>query len=74
MAKYEYTYESGGVGIMILNIILPYTSVFMAMDETNPDHATMIQLFQNQTKLEKYVDYLGDDPNRPFNLQEIINL
>ena len=39
------------------------------------DHQTLINIFDyNIVKLEKYVDYLGDDPSRIFDLNEILNI
>ena len=39
------------------------------------DHQTLINIFDYDiVKLEKYVDYLGDNPSVAFNLNEIMNL
>lgn len=74
MAKYTYEYTQNSELNMELKIYVPTTIVYMVLSPEIPDHALMIAMFTNQDKLEKYVDYLGDDPNRPFNMQEIINL
>jgi tetrahydromethanopterin S-methyltransferase subunit H len=47
----------------------------MYLDSDLSNHTQMVQIFDSSvTALEKYVDYLGDNPNRPFNLQEILTI
>jgi len=71
MAKYEYKYNQNQDGQMVLNIYLPQTVICMLLSPDIPEHFDMIAMFADQAKLERYVDYLGDDPNRPFVMAEI---
>lgn len=77
--KYSYIYDKDTEGYpntyRAITIYLPNTNVSMYLDSDIPDHTKMVQTFDSSiTSLEKYVDYLGDNPNRPFNLQEILTI
>ena len=77
MAKYEYEYIINPInnpeGYRLLTIIVDLSPVILFLSLDSPEHSILIPIFDsNVTSLEKYVDYLGDDPNRPFNLQEIL--
>jgi hypothetical protein len=89
MTKYNYTYIKESFGnpdyTRLLSIIKPETTIQMLLSEYDmddnlqlipkKDHQTLINIFDYDiVKLEKYVDYLGDNPNVSFNLDEIINL
>jgi hypothetical protein len=78
-AKYSYIYDKDTEGYpstyRAITIYLPKTDVSMYLDSDLPNHTQMVQTFDSSvTSLEKYVDYLGDDPNRPFNLPEILTI
>jgi hypothetical protein len=77
MAKYEYEYIINPInnpeGYGLLTIIVDNSPVILFLSLDSLDHAPLIPILDSDiTSLEKYVDYLGDDPNRPFNLQEIL--
>ena len=79
MAKYEYEYiinpKGNPEGYRLLTIIVNNSPVILFLSLDSPQHSILIPIFDsNVISLEKYVDYLGDDPNRPFNLQEILNI
>jgi hypothetical protein len=88
MTKYNYTYikESyGNPDYTRLLTIYGKTTIQMLLSEYDmddnlqlipkKDHQTLINIFDyNIVKLEKYVDYLGDDPSRIFDLNEILNI
>jgi hypothetical protein len=71
----------GSVNIKINDITIILSPIQKVLDEgtdsiiesVNNDHIELINLFEtNKTALEKYVDYLGNNPNIPFNLSEIL--
>ena len=89
MTKYNYTYIKGSFGnpdyTRLLTIIKEGTTIQMLLSEyeindngeliPKDDHQTLINIFDYDiVKLEKYVDYLGDNPSVAFNLNEIMNL
>jgi uncharacterized protein YfbU (UPF0304 family) len=89
MTKYNYTYIKESYGnpdyTRLLTIIKEGTTIQMLLSEYDmddnlqlipkKDHQTLINIFDyNIVKLEKYVDYLGDDPSRIFDLNEILNI
>ena len=79
MAKYEYEYIINPInnpeGYRLLTIIVNNNPVILFLSLDSPEHSILIPIFDsNVTSLEKYVDYLGDNPNRAFNLQEILNI
>jgi hypothetical protein len=79
MARYEYEYiinpKGNPEGYRLLTIIVNNSPVILFLSLDSPDHAPLIPFLDSDiTCLEKYVDYLGDDPNRPFNLQEILTI
>lgn len=79
MAKYEYEYIINPInnpeGYRLLTIIVNNSPVILFLSLDSPQHSILIPIFDsNVTSLEKYVDYLGDNPNRAFNLQEILNI
>lgn len=88
MTKYNYTYikESyGNPDYTRLLTIYGKTTIQMLLSEyeindngeltPKDDHQTLINIFDyNIVKLEKYVDYLGDDSSRIFDLNEILNI
>lgn len=78
MTKYEYEYIINPIGnpqgYRLLTIIVDLSPVILFLSLDSPDHAPLIPILDSDiTSLEKYVDYLGDDPNRPYNLQEILS-
>jgi hypothetical protein len=89
MTKYNYTYIKESYGnpdyTRLLTIFKEGTTIQMLLSEYDmddnlqlipkKDHQTLINIFDyNIVKLEKYVDYLGDDPSRIFDLNEILNI
>jgi hypothetical protein len=89
MTKYNYTYIKESYGnpdyTRLLTIFKEGTNIQMLLSEYDmddnlqlipkKDHQTLINIFDyNIVKLEKYVDYLGDDPSRIFDLNEILNI
>jgi hypothetical protein len=89
MTKYNYTYIKESYGnpdyTRLLTIIKEGTTIQMLLSEyeindngeliPKDDHQTLINIFDYDiVKLEKYVDYLGDNPSVAFNLNEIMNL
>jgi hypothetical protein len=89
MTKYNYTYIKESFGnpdyTRLLSIIKPETTIQMLLSEYDmddnlqlipkKDHQTLINIFDYDiVKLEKYVDYLGDDSSRIFDLNEILNI
>ena len=77
MAKYEYEYTinppGNPEGYRLLKIKKGESFIFNFLDIEDPDHAILIlTLEEDPIYLERYVDYLGDDKDRPFNLQEIL--
>jgi uncharacterized protein YfbU (UPF0304 family) len=89
MTKYNYTYIKESYGnpdyTRLLTIIKEGTTIQMLLSEyeindngeliPKKDHQTLINIFDyNIVKLEKYVDYLGDDSSRIFDLNEILNI
>jgi hypothetical protein len=66
MSKYQYIYQNNE-----LQIIIPPNVIFMALDENDSVHLELISLLKNIINLELYVDYLGDNPNRAFDINEI---
>lgn len=74
MLKYNYEYNSEENGFRSLLIYNP-NIVIIFLDPSDPDHNKMIISFDNSIEcLEEYVNYLGDNPDRPFNIDEINNL
>lgn len=71
MAKYQYIYETNNDGNQELKILTDKTMVIMILDPNEPDHFALIALLSDVSKLERYVEYLGDDPDRPFVMSEI---
>jgi hypothetical protein len=89
MIKYNYTYIKGSFGnpdyTRLISIFKEGTTIQMLLSEyeindngeliPKDDHQTLINIFDYDiVKLEKYVDYLGDNPSVVFNLNEIMNL
>ena len=89
MTKYNYTYIKESYGnpdyTRLLTIVKEGTTIQMLLSEyeindngeliPKDDHQTLINIFDYDiVKLEKYVDYLGDNPSVAFNLNEIMNL
>jgi hypothetical protein len=89
MTKYNYTYIKESYGnpdyTRLLTIVKEGTTIQMLLSEyeindngeliPKDDHQTLISIFDYDiVKLEKYVDYLGDNPSVVFNLDEIMNL
>lgn len=89
MTKYNYTYVKESYGnpdyTRLLTIFKEGTTIQMLLSEYDmddnlqlipkKDHQTLINIFDyNIVKLEKYVDYIGDDPSRIFDLNEILNI
>ena len=89
MTKYNYTYIKESYGnpdyTRLLTIVKEGTTIQMLLSEyeindngeliPKDDHQTLINIFDYDiVKLEKYVDYLGDNPSVVFNLNEIMNL
>ena len=66
MSKYQYVYKNEE-----LQIIKESNVIFMKLDQNDPVHSELILLLKNSKNLEVYVDYLGDNPNRAFNINEI---
>lgn len=78
MTKYEYVYIINPInnpdGYRLLTIIVDFNPVILFLSLDSPEHSTLIPILDsNIISLEKYVDYLGDDPNRPYNLQKILS-
>ena len=76
-AKYSYIYDTDTEGYpstyRAITIYSLKTDVIIYLDSDLPNNTQMVQTFDSSvTSLEKYVDYLGDDPDRPFNLPEIL--
>ena len=71
---YNYEYNETPDGNMSLKIHTPTGTVMMVLSPEVEEHAQMITLFQNTAKLERYVEYLGSNPDRPFRINEITNL
>ena len=89
MTKYNYTYIKESYGnpdyTRLLTIFKEGITIQMLLSEYEIDydgklipkdeHFTLINIFDYDIiKLEKYVDYLGDDPNRIFDLNEILDM
>ena len=89
MTKYNYTYIKESYGnpdyTRLITIFKEGTTIQMLLSEyeindngeliPKDDHQTLINIFDYDiVKLEKYVDYLGDNPSVAFNLNEIMNL
>lgn len=89
MAKYNYTYVKESYGnpdyTRLITIFKEGTTIQMLLSEyeindngepiPKDDHQTLINIFDYDiVKLEKYVDYLGDDSSRIFDLNEILNI
>lgn len=79
MTRYEYEYIINPIGnpegYRLLTIMVDNSPVILFLSLDSPDHAPLIPILDSDiTSLEKYVDYLGDNPNRPFNLQEILTI
>ena len=89
MTKYNYTDIKGSFGnpdyTRLISIFKEGTTIQMLLSEyeindngeliPKDDHQTLINIFDYDiVKLEKYVDYLGDNPSVVFNLNEIMNL
>lgn len=89
MAKYKYNYIKQSFGnpdyTRLISIIKGEMNIQMLLSEyeiddnlqliPKKDHQILINIFDYDiNKLEKYVDYLGDKPSRPFDLNEILNL
>lgn len=89
MTKYNYTYIKQSYGnpdyTRLITIFKEGTTIQMLLSKyelndsgeliSKDDHQTLIDIFDYDiVKLEKYVDYLGDNPSVAFNLNEIMNL
>lgn len=77
--KYNYKYDKDTNGYpdtyRSITIDLPNTNVIMYLDSDLPNHTEMVKIFDsNVTALEKYIDYLGNNPDIPFNLSEILSI
>lgn len=73
-AKYNYTYTIVENKYRQLVIETPGNTVCMNLSPDDENHRLMIALFFDVRKLELYVNYLGDNPNRPFVIDEIMSL
>jgi hypothetical protein len=74
MSRYEYTYNILD-NIRQFAITTDTTIVSMILDANEEMHADIVALFDiDDIARDKYVDYLGDNPNRTFNKEEILSL
>jgi len=72
---YAYTQKENIYGLIIdckINAEDEANLVCFNFDINEPDHATLIGEFSDVNKLEKYVVYLCANPDRQFNLTEIL--
>lgn len=69
MTKYQYIYQNEE-----LQIIKGSNVIFIKLDINDSVHSQLITLLKNINNLELYVDYLGDNPNRVFDINEIKNI
>lgn len=72
---YAYTQKENIYGLIIDCKINPEDEanlVCFNFDINQADHATLIGEFSDVNKLEKYIVYLCENPNRQFNLTEIL--
>ena len=72
---YAYTQKENIYGLIIdckINAEDEANLVCFNFDINEPDHATLIGEFADVNKLEKYVVYLCANPDRQFNLTEIL--
>ena len=75
--KYSYLKEISGYSetYRLITIELPNTIVNMYLDSSIEDHNKMITFFDsNEESLKKYINYLAEDPNRTFNIDEILTV
>ena len=57
----------------LITINLPDTIVNMYLDGDVEEHKKMITFFDSsEESLQKYINYLAEDPNRNFNIDEIL--
>lgn len=74
MLRYNYEYKKESNGFTSI-CVYAQNIVMILLDPSDPDHNKMIISFDNNIEcLEVYVNYLGDNPNRNFNIDEIDNL
>lgn len=77
MVKYGYQYiinpKNNPEGYRLLTIIVDSNTVAMFLSIDEPDHKPLIELIESDiTYLENYVNILGDNPNAPFVLDELL--
>lgn len=70
MNRYPYIYQNYELQI----IISENNVLFMKLDSSDMIHSILISLLSNKDNLELYVNYLGDNPNRAFDIDEIKNI
>jgi len=59
----------------LITINLPDTIVNMYLDGDVKEHKKMITSFDSsEESLQKYINYLAKDPNRNFNIDEILTV
>jgi len=74
MLKYDYIYKIIDENKSELYISKENGQVCFFMDSEIEEHVLLRKFLEKKENLEKYVNYLGNDPNRNFVIEEILNL
>lgn len=70
----NYEYRDNNEGGKTLTINRDNKIIVMILHESVEGHTDLLDMFKNEEKLERYVLYLAENPNREFNLTEIKEL
>jgi hypothetical protein len=70
----KYKYQHNEDGTKSLKIYIENNLIVMNLSEEVAGHSDLIQYLNDENNLEKYVVYLALNPDRAFNLSEILAL
>lgn len=70
----KYTYTNNNEGGKTLKIYKENGIIVMNLHESVEGHSELMSFLENESNLDKYANYLNNNPDRAFDLNEIINL
>lgn len=70
--KYKYIHNEDGT--KSLKIYIGNDLIVMNLSSEIKGHSELIKFLSDESNLEKYVIYLASNPDRPFNITEILAL
>jgi len=72
MLSYSYTENQEGGKILVIN--QDNDIIMMNLHDSVEGHTQLLDFLSSEDNLTKYVNYLASNPNREFNINEILNL